>query len=207
MQPPHLPLLSRVLLHRLRQCPPGCDYTSFFVRQSALQDDCALQSVVPMLGWKCYRAQCWPFVKLYCRRERMASASAVLPDVHLENKMLGALKVLNLGIPFLIYGLVAPVWFHSMIRIPHRDLSSDREAPDDIAAVAATNSGTRENIIISASAPPVGDAVDLIFLYDVGEYERGIAARNPGVEPSEQDANSADKDNPKLKIASARIYI
>ncbi len=207
MQPSHLPLLSRVLLHRLRQCPPGCDYTSFFVRQSALQDDCASQSVVPMLGWKCYRAQCWPFVKLYCRRERMASATTALPDVHLENKMLGALKILNLGIPFLIYGLAAPMWFHSMIRIPHRDIADMSNEADDAAAVgsrraalAAADSGARDksNVILSASAPPVGDAVDLIFLYDVGQYERGFAATNPGAEPSERDANSADKGIPKL---------
>jgi hypothetical protein len=150
---------------------------------------------VPMLGWKVYRAQCWPFVKLYCRREH-ASAATVPPDVHLENKMLGALKIINLGIPFLIYGLAAPMWFHSLIRIPHRDLTNKA---DDIAAVgtaraalAASASGTREyherknsSLILSARAPPVADAVDLIFLYDVGEYERGFAATKPGAKPSE----------------------
>ncbi len=188
-----LPLLSAILLHRLRQCPTGCEYTSFFVRQSALLDDCASQSVVPMLGWKVYRAQCWPFVKLYCRREHVASAATAPPDVHLENKMLGALKIINLGIPFLIYGLAAPMWFHSLIRIPHRDLSNNA---DDIAAAGTTRAALaasarehheRKNssLILSARTPPVADAVDLIFLYDVGEYERGFAATKPGATPGE----------------------
>jgi hypothetical protein len=64
--------------------------------------------------------------------------------------------VINLGIPFLVYGLAAPMWFSSIIRVPL-----------DLANPTGTQGYFSRNP--DAQTPP---GVDLHFFYDVHNFER-----------------------------------
>lgn len=156
------PLVSQLVHHRLQSCPPRCQYTSFFVRSDALIDDWHGKHVVSAAfsdatAWRVYKTNAAQYIKLYCTRSHVALPSATTEN-DIENAALGVLKALNLGVPFLLYGLAAPVFFKSILRIPHsallqRDFSNYQ--------------------VVQPSSPPRNDTIDLFFFYDVDEYERG----------------------------------
>ena len=157
------PLASQLVHHRLQSCPPRCQYTSFFVRSDAMIDDWDGKHVVDTTlpnttSWRVYKTRAAQFTKLYCTRSHAAPPSAAADNVF-ENAALGVLKALNLGVPFLLYGLAAPLLFKSVLRIPHAALQQREFANYQI---------------VTPSAPPRDDAIDLYYFYLVDDYERGL---------------------------------
>jgi hypothetical protein len=157
------PSTSQILQYRLATCPPSCGYTSFFVHKSAFLDDLSDRHVLTHGDWKVYRASAASYLKLYCTRSGATSGA----DNDFENKSLGMLKMLNLGVPFFLYGLAAPMLFKSALRVPHAAfLLPEAELQPD-----------QRQSFVTPSAPPRNDAVDLLFFYDVREYERQFSSK------------------------------
>ncbi|KAL1228694.1 Uncharacterized protein TSPI_04378 [Trichinella spiralis] len=99
------PLASDVLrVHLITRQHPAV--TSFFIPYRYIQDEHFGQSCfnfeVDKINYRIMRTGCFPFVKYYCNREAPI-------DNYLTDKFFTILKILNLGIPCLLYGVIA--WF------------------------------------------------------------------------------------------------
>lgn len=97
------PSSSEVLTAYLLQCnePP---WTSYFVKYSSVKDD---QFGMSNFNWKVgnynyqiLRTGCFPFIKYHCSRKEAE-------DLNASDKFMRIIKVANLGIPCLLYGLAA----------------------------------------------------------------------------------------------------
>ncbi|RVE42876.1 hypothetical protein evm_012494 [Chilo suppressalis] len=97
------PTSSDVLTSYLAQCnePP---WTSYFVKYSSVKDD---QFGMSNFNWnvgssnyQILRTGCFPYIKYHCsKREK--------ENLDVSDKFMRAVKVINLGIPCLLYGLAA----------------------------------------------------------------------------------------------------
>ncbi|KAJ6637969.1 hypothetical protein Bhyg_10700 [Pseudolycoriella hygida] len=98
------PRASDVLTTYLKQCnePP---WTSYFVKYSDVKDD---QWGKSHFNWTLdsgnnyhiLRAGCYPYIKYHCSKRPYQ-------DLSLDDNFFRIMKVLNLGIPLLFYGLAA----------------------------------------------------------------------------------------------------
>uniref|UniRef100_A0A1B6D519 Uncharacterized protein n=1 Tax=Clastoptera arizonana TaxID=38151 RepID=A0A1B6D519_9HEMI len=97
------PAASEVLTCYLKQCsePP---WTSYFVKYKNVINDQKGQS---HFNWKVgdsnyhiLRTGCYPYIKYHCTKRPYQ-------DLSFEDQMMGLIKILNLGIPTLLYGIAA----------------------------------------------------------------------------------------------------
>ncbi|XP_041970288.1 uncharacterized protein C15orf61 homolog isoform X1 [Aricia agestis] len=97
------PTASQVLTSYLKQCdePP---WTSYFVKYSSVKDD---QFGMSNFNWKVgssnyqiLRTGCFPYMKYHCSRRKYE-------DLTSSDRFMRVIKILNLGIPCLLYGLAA----------------------------------------------------------------------------------------------------
>uniref|UniRef100_A0A1A9WY09 Uncharacterized protein n=1 Tax=Glossina brevipalpis TaxID=37001 RepID=A0A1A9WY09_9MUSC len=96
------PKASQVLTAYLTQCnePP---WTSYFVMLKDVKNDqwgmanfnWTLQSGT---NYQILRATCFPYIKYHCSKKQFE-------DLTLENSFFNFLKIINLGLPMLFYGL------------------------------------------------------------------------------------------------------
>ncbi|XP_037928814.1 uncharacterized protein C15orf61 homolog [Teleopsis dalmanni] len=98
------PKASEVLTAYLKQCnePP---WTSYFVKFRDVQND---QHGMSHFNWTLdtgtnyhiLRTGCYPYMKYHCSKREVQ-------DLGLEDKFFRFLKVINLGLPMLFYGIAA----------------------------------------------------------------------------------------------------
>ncbi|CAH0729253.1 unnamed protein product, partial [Brenthis ino] len=97
------PTSSEVLTTYLTQCkePP---WTSYFVKYSSVKDN---QFGMSNFNWKVgksnyqiLRTGCFPYIKYHCSKKEEEELSV-------SDKFMRIIKILNLGIPCLLYGLAA----------------------------------------------------------------------------------------------------
>ncbi|KAL9696355.1 hypothetical protein quinque_015640 [Culex quinquefasciatus] len=99
------PKVSEVLTAYLKQCnePP---WTSYFIKYSDVQNDHFGRShfnwTLPHTGtnYHILRTGCYPYMKYHCTKRP-------LQDLSVEDTFFRVIKVLNLGLPMLGYGLAA----------------------------------------------------------------------------------------------------
>ncbi|KAL1501091.1 hypothetical protein ABEB36_006481 [Hypothenemus hampei] len=99
----HLPTGSEVLTSYLTQCkePP---WTSYFIKYSSIKDD---QWGKSHFNWKVgnsnyhiLRTGCYPYIKYHCTKRKEQNLT-------LEDRFFRVIKVINLGLPCLAYGIAA----------------------------------------------------------------------------------------------------
>ncbi|XP_037296491.1 uncharacterized protein C15orf61 homolog isoform X1 [Manduca sexta] len=97
------PTSSEVLTSYLKQCnePP---WTSYFVKYRSVKDD---QFGMSNFNWKVgksnyqiLRTGCFPYIKYHCSKR-------IQEDLDTSDKFMRYIKIINLGIPCLLYGLAA----------------------------------------------------------------------------------------------------
>ncbi|XP_034829784.1 uncharacterized protein C15orf61 isoform X1 [Maniola hyperantus] len=97
------PTSSEVLTAYLTQCnePP---WTSYFVKYRSVKND---QFGMSNFNWKVgksnyqiLRTGCYPYIKYHCSRKQAENLEA-------SDRFMRVIKVINLGIPCLLYGLAA----------------------------------------------------------------------------------------------------
>uniref|UniRef100_A0A8D8F5Y7 Uncharacterized protein C15orf61 homolog n=2 Tax=Culex pipiens TaxID=7175 RepID=A0A8D8F5Y7_CULPI len=99
------PKVSEVLTAYLKQCnePP---WTSYFIKYRDVQNDHFGRShfnwTLPVTGtnYHILRTGCYPYMKYHCTKRP-------LQDLSVEDTFFRVIKVLNLGLPMLGYGLAA----------------------------------------------------------------------------------------------------
>ncbi|XP_050432458.1 uncharacterized protein C15orf61 homolog [Adelges cooleyi] len=98
-----LPKASAVLTKYLEQSnePP---WTSFFIKYSSVNND---QHGLSHFNWKVgnsnyhiLRSGCFPYIKYHCTKRPFENLST-------EDSLFYVLKIINLGIPLLVYGISA----------------------------------------------------------------------------------------------------
>ncbi|CAG0899694.1 unnamed protein product [Cyprideis torosa] len=139
------PLASEVVSAYLRKrgLPP---WTSFFVELSAVRND--------QWGWSHYnwevdgenyqilRTGCYPYVKYHCSRRPPS-------PLDLEDRFFRLLKVLNLGLPCLAYGIAAKLLISKITA-----LSSKMSSAPSIPAVPKASDSLEGSLNPVAPAPP-----------------------------------------------------
>ncbi|CAG4992002.1 unnamed protein product [Parnassius apollo] len=99
------PTSSEVLTSYLVQCkePP---WTSYFVKYSSVKDD---QFGMSNFNWKVgksnyqiLRTGCFPYIKYHCSKKEAE-------DLKSSDKFMRVIKIANLGIPCLLYGIAATI--------------------------------------------------------------------------------------------------
>ncbi|KAH8392874.1 hypothetical protein KR215_006876 [Drosophila sulfurigaster] len=98
------PRASEVLTAYLKQCQEPF-WTSYFVKFKDVQND---QRGMSHFNWTLdtgtnyhiLRTACYPYMKYHCSKREVQ-------DLSLEDKFFRFLKVINLGLPMLFYGLAA----------------------------------------------------------------------------------------------------
>ncbi|KAH1000665.1 uncharacterized protein C15orf61 [Dendroctonus ponderosae] len=99
----NFPTSSEVLSCYLRQCnePP---WTSYFIKYSSIRDDQWGRShfnwQVGKSNYHILRTGCYPFIKYHCTKRK-------LEDLTFEDSFYRVIKVINLGLPCLAYGIAA----------------------------------------------------------------------------------------------------
>ncbi|CAH2267044.1 jg12283 [Pararge aegeria aegeria] len=97
------PTSAEVLTSYLSQCnePP---WTSYFVKYSSVKDN---QFGMSNFNWKVGRSNyqilrtgCYPYIKYHCSRKEAENLDA-------SDRFMRVIKVVNFGIPCLLYGLAA----------------------------------------------------------------------------------------------------
>ncbi|XP_005180742.1 uncharacterized protein C15orf61 homolog [Musca domestica] len=98
------PRASEVLTAYLKQCnePP---WTSYFVKLKDVENDQWGRShfnwtLDSGANYHILRTACYPYLKYHCTKRE-------IQDLSLEDKFFRFLKIINLGLPMLFYGLAA----------------------------------------------------------------------------------------------------
>ncbi|XP_061387703.1 uncharacterized protein C15orf61 homolog [Musca vetustissima] len=98
------PRASEVLTAYLKQCnePP---WTSYFVKLKDVENDQWGRShfnwtLDTGANYHILRTACYPYLKYHCTKRE-------IQDLSLEDKFFRFLKIINLGLPMLFYGLAA----------------------------------------------------------------------------------------------------
>jgi hypothetical protein len=118
----HIPAASEVLTQHIRQQghPP---WTSYFVSyKDVINDQFGLSHFnwkVDQANYHILRTGCFPFIKYHCSKRSHQ-------DLSLENKIFTALKVLNLGLPTLAYGIAV------CFLIKHKEIIKTRKGDVNI---------------------------------------------------------------------------
>ncbi|KAF5307545.1 hypothetical protein FQR65_LT06901 [Abscondita terminalis] len=126
------PTASEVLTCYIKQCkePP---WTSYFVEYSSVKDD---QWGYSHFNWKVgssnyhiLRTGCFPYIKYHCSKRKEE-------DLRLEDNFFRFIKVINLGIPCLAYGVAA------MMLIEHVEVVETSKGPVKIYFLYAEDKGS-----------------------------------------------------------------
>ncbi|CAK1598634.1 unnamed protein product [Parnassius mnemosyne] len=126
------PTSSEVLTAYLVQCkePP---WTSYFVKYSSVKDD---QFGMSNFNWKVgksnyqiLRTGCFPYIKYHCSKKEAE-------DLKSSDKFMRIIKIANLGIPCLLYGIAAT------ILIKHSEVVSTRKGPVTIYFLLPEHKGS-----------------------------------------------------------------
>ncbi|KAK7873578.1 hypothetical protein R5R35_009280 [Gryllus longicercus] len=115
------PTASEVLSCYLNQCqkPP---WTSYFVKYSSIYDDqwglSHFNWPVGQSNYHILRTGCFPYIKYHCTRRPYA-------DLQIEDTFFRIIKVINLGLPCLAYGLAATILIkhEEIVVTPHGSVS------------------------------------------------------------------------------------
>uniref|UniRef100_A0A1I8NYZ6 Uncharacterized protein n=1 Tax=Stomoxys calcitrans TaxID=35570 RepID=A0A1I8NYZ6_STOCA len=98
------PKASQVLTAYLKQCnePP---WTSYFIKLKDVENDQWGRShfnwtLDSGANYHILRTACYPYLKYHCTKRE-------IQDLSLEDKFFRFLKIINLGLPMLFYGLAA----------------------------------------------------------------------------------------------------